>query len=256
MFTTAASWIDALAMLNLLVCWLGYTLYAIARGKHSLCLATMLARYRREWMLRLLERENRIADASLLYSLRSSVSFFASTSILIIAGLITGIAASDEAVSVLLTLPFMTANTRDLWELKVLVMLVIFVYSFFEFTWSLRLYNFTCVMVGAAPLTQEVIGRTKDKCQFSNRTGQVMTLASRHFNYGLRSYYFALATIVWFINPLLFMGSTFLVVFILYRREFHSLVLDSPGGEENLLFRQGCATKPHTTAGTSIASVK
>ena len=202
MLNSTASWIDALAMLNLFSCWLGYTYYAIARGRHSLCLATVLARYRREWMLRLLERENRIADASLLYSLRSSVSFFASTSMLIIAGLITGIAASEEAISVLSTLPFITANTRELWELKVLVMLVIFVYSFFEFTWSLRLYNFTCVLMGAAPLRHEVAGNMTEKYLFSDRASQIMTLASRHFNYGLRAYYFALATIPWFIDPL------------------------------------------------------
>ena len=219
--------LEALSLFNLLLCWLGYTWYASYKGKETPCLASVLALYRRDWMLRLLNRDNRIADASLLSSLRASVSFFASTSILVIAGLITGIAASEQAVGALSTLPFVVATTRELWEFKVLVMLIIFVYSFFEFTWSLRLYNFTCVMVGSAPLTYEVKENEVEQQVFARRSSHIMTLAANHFNYGLRAYYFALSTMAWFVHPGLFMGTAVLVVVILYRREFHSTVLDA-----------------------------
>ena len=227
MTTNTNLWLDWLALINLLVLWIGYTRYASWKGRETPCLATVLELYRRDWMKRSLSRDNRIADASLLHSLRTSVSFFASTSILVIAGLITGFASAEEAVSVLSVFPFVTTNTQEMWELKVLVMLVIFVYSFFEFTWSLRLYNFTCVMLGSAPLVDEIKDNELEQQVFSRRSGHIMTLAANHFNYGLRAYYFALSTMVWFIQPLLFMGSTFLVVAILYRREFHSRVLDT-----------------------------
>ncbi|OED49957.1 hypothetical protein ACH42_01530 [Endozoicomonas sp. (ex Bugula neritina AB1)] len=227
MTTGFGFWFDAVALVNLIVCWLGYTWYASYKGKETPCLSSVLALYRRDWMLRLLNRDNRIADASLLSSLRASVSFFASTSILVMAGLITGIAASEQAVGVLSTLPFVATTTRELWESKVLVMLITFVYSFFEFTWSLRLYNFTCVIMGSAPLEDEVKDNDIEKQIFARRTGHIMTLAANHFNYGLRAYYFALATMSWFIHPALFMVSAFVVVVILYRREFHSSVLDA-----------------------------
>lgn len=227
MAASGSSWLDWVALTNLIVCWLGYTFYSFIKGKATPCLASVLALYRKDWMLRLLERDNRIADASLVYSLRSSVSFFASTTILVIAGLITGIAASEEAIGVLSDLPFVSTNTREMWELKVLFMVFIFVYAFFEFTWSLRLYNFTCVMIGSAPLIWEIRDNKIEKQMFAQRTGHIMTLAANHFNYGLRAYYFALSTMVWFIHPLLFILSTILVVVILYRREFHSRVLDA-----------------------------
>ncbi|MGI9274361.1 MAG: DUF599 domain-containing protein [Endozoicomonas sp.] len=218
---------DWLALLALICCWLGYTIFAWYKGKTTACLASVLALYRRDWMYRLLARDNRIADASLLASLKASVSFFASTSILVMAGLITGIAASEQAVGVLSTIPFVTTNTRELWELKVLVMLVIFVYAFFEFTWSLRLYNFACVLMGSAPLEADASGGKTKKEVFATRAGHILTLAANHFNYGLRAYYFALATLSWFIHPWMFTGSTILVVMILYRREFHSKVLQA-----------------------------
>lgn len=222
---SAGSYLDGLALLTLLVCWIGYTVYARKRAKETVCLSSVLARYRQDWMFRLLGRDNRIADASLLSSLRASVSFFASTSILVLAGLITGIAASEEAVGVLSTIPFVSTTTRELWELKMLVMLVIFVYSFFEFTWSLRLYNFACVIMGSAPLNHEVAGKNAEQEKYARTAGYIMTLAATHFNFGLRSYYFALATLSWFIDPWLLMVSAVMVVFILYSREFHSRVL-------------------------------
>ena len=57
------------------------------------------------------------------------------------------------------------------------------------------------------------------------RAAQVISLAAHQFNQGLRSYYFGLAMLAWFINPWLFMLTTTGVVLVLYRREFHSKVL-------------------------------
>lgn len=50
-------------------------------------------------------------------------------------------------------------------------------------------------------------------------------MAAHTFNYGLRAYYFGMATLAWFINPWFFMLVTAGVVLVLYQREFHSGVL-------------------------------
>lgn len=68
-----------------------------------------------------------------------------------------------------------------------LVMIVIFVSSFFELTWSLRLYNFACVIMGSVPLTSEVEHKLQDSTGFSQASGFIMTLAAKHFNFGLRA---------------------------------------------------------------------
>jgi uncharacterized membrane protein len=54
----------------------------------------------------------------------------------------------------------------------------------------------------------------------------VLSLAANQFNFGLRSYYFGMAMLTWFISPWLFMVVSVGVVLILYRREFHSDVLE------------------------------
>ena len=52
-----------------------------------------------------------------------------------------------------------------------------------------------------------------------------MGLAAETFNDGLRAYYLSFAAVGWFFSPWAFMAATMLVLWVLYRREFHSEVL-------------------------------
>ena len=94
-----------------------------------------------------------------------------------------------------------------------------FVYAFFKFTWSLRQYNYACILVGAAPFPNENIGKHEE---FAKRAGDLIANAGRHFNMALRAYYFGLATISWFIHSGIFIVMTLWVVLVIFRREFRS----------------------------------
>ena len=52
-----------------------------------------------------------------------------------------------------------------------------------------------------------------------------MALAAESFNDGLRAYYQAFAVVAWFVSPWAFLAASWSVVWVLYRREFHSDVL-------------------------------
>ena len=217
--------LDTVILVYMLVLWLGYTLFANYQGRTHTCLASVLLLYRKQWLLRMLKRDNRIADASLLDQLRSSVSFFASTTILVIAGLSTGLAASEQGLSILSHLPVTDTDTRELWEYKMLVMIAIFIYAFFEFSWAVRLYNYAAVFMGSAPLPREVESNKDWADAYAESGARTISLAAKHFNYGLRAYYFGLATLVWFASVWLYLVLGTAVVVILYRREFHSKAL-------------------------------
>ena len=93
-------------------------------------------------MERMLERELRTSDVNILATLIRSNALFASTTIFILAGLMTilgGFGAAREAVS---QLSFAVQASPELWELKGMVLLLIFVYAFFKFVWSMRQFNF------------------------------------------------------------------------------------------------------------------
>lgn len=217
--------LDALALVWMIGIWLSYTLFASYRAKTHSCLASVLLLYRKQWLLRMLSRDNRIADASLLDQLRSSASFFASTTILVIAGLVTGIASAEQGVSILSHLPVTATKTRELWEYKILVMIGIFMYAFFEFSWSVRLYNYAAVFIGSAPLSSEVKGNAARADAYAESGARTISLAAKHFNHGLRAYYFGLATLSWFVSVWWYLVLVTAVVVILYRREFHSKAL-------------------------------
>lgn len=172
----------------------------------------------------MLMRENRVADAALLANLERSVSFFASTTMIIIAGTLTLLGSSDRLVN----LPLLDINHQQYWDVKLLILVAIFVYAFFKFTWSLRQYGFACVMIGSAPVDKPANSVANDGVShdhFAKETAQVISRAANAYNLGLRSYYFALAFIVWFVSWWGFMGAATLVVWVLYRREFKSKVL-------------------------------
>jgi len=58
--------------------------------------------------------------------------------------------------------------------------------------------------------------------KFAKRAAVVNINGSRHFNRGLRSYFFALAALAWFLNAVAFIIATTWVLWIVYRREFRS----------------------------------
>jgi uncharacterized membrane protein len=57
-----------------------------------------------------------------------------------------------------------------------------------------------------------------------------VSFASGNFNQGLRSYYFAMAALSWFLHPWLMIATTLWVVYVLYGREFQSRTLEVLGG--------------------------
>jgi uncharacterized membrane protein len=220
-------WINLGAAAWFFACWVGYTYYAQHRAKDTACLASVLHLYRKDWMTRLLMREQRIADASVIGNLERNTAFFASSTLLILAGLITVMGATDRAQSLLQDMPFVAQVSREMSEMKLLMLLGIFVYAFFTFSWGMRQYNFASVLLGSAPLVGEKTVTEAERKAYADRAAQVLSMAGNEFNLGLRAYYFALATLTWFINPLLFVVTSAGVVYILYRREFHSDVLSA-----------------------------
>lgn len=219
---------DIVSLVWFVAVWIGYTWYADRGPQRARSLRAVMHVHRYEWMRRMLERDNRIVDSTILGNLLQSVSFFASTSLLILAGLVTVLGSTDKAILLVRELPFAARTTLVLWELKLLVLIVIFVHAFFKFTWSLRQFNYCSVLVGAAPNPD---GKAVDDA-YAQRAAEVSTLASKDFNQGLRAYYFSLAALSWFVNPWVFMGATTLVIAVLYWREYHSATTKMLGSSD------------------------
>jgi len=219
-------WLNLIALIWFLLCFNGYAIFAIFKSRHTPCLANVLHLYRVDWMRRMLSREARIADTSVIANLERSVAFFASSTMIVLAGLLTVMGSSEKAVDLVADIPLVSANSKLEWELKLAVLIILFIYAFFKFTWSLRQYGFCSVLVGSAPLPSEQPSEGEINA-FITKSAKLISMAANNFNIGLRSYYFSLAMLGWFINVWVFMVLSAWVVAVLYRREFKSSALQT-----------------------------
>ena len=137
--------IDWVALVAFFGTWVGYALFARQRSLTRPSVLGSSNRERERWMLQAAVRDNRVFDGVVVQNLSASPSFFASTTILIIGGLLAVLSTTDKASEFVREVPFAARTSLLVFDLKVVLLLTIFVYAFFRFTWSLRQYSMGCV---------------------------------------------------------------------------------------------------------------
>ena len=229
---------NILALVWFIVLVVGYQNYAIGASRRKDSLAGVLHAYRQRWMVRAIGREMRMADIAAVANLERYVTLFASSSLLILAGLVTLVGYTDDVVHIGKGIPFVPPQTPLEWQFKLFFLTLMFVYAFFKFTWSLRQYGFASVMISCAPFVRGDISDNKELVDHVNRSAKVLSMAANNFNFGLRAYYYSLAVLTWVLHPVVFMSTTCLVIYILYTREFNSSSLAELKGSNDLKNRK------------------
>jgi uncharacterized membrane protein len=118
--------------------------------------------------------------------------------------------------------PLVSRLTQLEWELRLIALTMVFVYTFFNVTGSIRQLSYCAIQVGAMVPANAA---TEDCIRRSTCIARIATLAARHFNRGLRGYYFAAVLATSFIHPAALIVATTWLILVLYRREYHSNTL-------------------------------
>lgn len=213
-------WVDILAVGFFALEWTVYavTLEHSAYGQDSL--SSRMHAYRETWIRRLLDRETRMVDMQIMAALQNGTAFFASTSLIAVGGALALLRSTNEALAVFAVLPIDLSPPPALWEIKCLGLILIFIYAFFKFAWSYRLFNYVAILLGAMPPAQE--RDTPGAEAHVIRTTRLFETAGRHFNRGQRALFFALGYLGWFVSPWVLFVSTAAVVIVTWRRQFAS----------------------------------
>jgi uncharacterized membrane protein len=214
------STLDLVALAWFLGAWAIYsmTLSLTERRRHGL--NSEMNRYRDVWMIQMLGRDMRMVDAQIVAALQSGTAFFASTSLIAVGGALTLLRSTEEVLQMMAALPFGIRMTPVQWEAKTIGLAIIFVYAFFKFAWSYRLFNYMAIMVGATPPASDK--DTPEAKAHAARLGRLCEVAGRHFNRGQRAFFFALGYLGWFISPWLLMVTSVVVAGVMWRRQFAS----------------------------------
>lgn len=225
---------DWLALLWFFAAWGGYAWYARRKSgtRHSLLTATN--HFRRLWLEQASVRDPRVLDGIITQSLSTTPAFFSSTTIIIIGGLFAVLGSGDRAAEFVRDIPFVARTSTLIFDLKLMVLIGVFVYAFFRFSWSMRQYTFVALLIGAMPDPRQyhdADGNPKSETQgeravMIDRASNMVGLAAETFNDGLRAYYLSFAAGAWFFSPSAFAVGTAVVIYILFRREFQSDVVN------------------------------
>lgn len=213
------TFLDLIAIIFFVASWIGYHAIMETDRYGAMSLNAQMHRFRRGWMAEMLHRE-RIVDTQIIAALQNGTAFFASTSLIAIGGAIALLRAADDVLKLFADLPFGLATTRMMWEMKVAGIVLIFVYAFFKFAWSYRLFNYVAILLGATP---PILQADTDKAKrHAAAMADVITDAGKQFNRGQRAFFFALAYVGWFISPFALIAMTAFAVSAMLLRQFNS----------------------------------
>ncbi|MEM7505259.1 MAG: DUF599 family protein [Pseudomonadota bacterium] len=185
--------------------------------------AVLMAGYRKAWMSELPNRELKMYDAMLMVNLRAGATFFASGCMLAIGGVIALLGQSDRLVALAQDLAMTDAVSRVAWEAKLIFIVILLVQAFLRFIWAHRIFGYCAVLMGTIPDRQSGPPVPTERTLAAvTRAGELNVTASRSFNRGMRTVYFTLAALAWFLGPWMLIGATALIMLNLFRIEFLS----------------------------------
>lgn len=225
------TFLDYAALAFFILAWFGYHTAVELTDAGQKSLNKVMNAYRFRWMEQLVVRENRIVDTTIMASLMNGTAFFASTSLIAIGGVLALLRSTQDVLPIFSQLPFGPAPTPLAWELKVIGLAVIFVYAFFKFAWSYRLFNYMAIIVGSVPVLND--SNREEALVVARQAAAMNAVAGKHFNRGQRAFFFSLAYLGWFISAYLFIPATAGVLFVMWRRQFVSDARDAALGGDH-----------------------
>lgn len=221
--TLPLSTADYIALSLFVAAWLVHT-YAVESGRFPrISLTQAMNRHRESWMLTMAAREVRIVDTQIMSGLQQGTAFFASSSLIALGGCFALLGASNNVLMLLGDLAIADLNSRRLFEIKVLGLILILAYAFFKFGWAYRLFNYCSILIGAVPMARPGLPPDAETLLAVRRAIRMNQFGGKHFNEGLRAMFFSIGYLGWFIGPPFLLVTTALLLVVLVRRQFFSV---------------------------------
>ena len=209
--------LDIAALAWFFLLWAGYNLIVDWILQRPLGLNQHMGLVRGAWMAAMLKRDDRVIDAILDRPLIHSVTFFASTTMLLVAALVgilgrrqpdlrcrhePELHGHDDQALVRAEAPAADRHLR--------------LTPSSSSPGRCDNSNHACALVGAMPAS---LAPGRQPAPVRSRPGASSPLAVINFNGGLRAYYFALAVLSWLVHPVLFTIVSAWMLLVLVRRQ-------------------------------------
>ncbi|MEW5771165.1 MAG: DUF599 domain-containing protein [Pseudomonadota bacterium] len=187
---------------------------------------------RRLWVENIMRNSSK--DIMAVQTLRNFImgaTLMGSTAALLIIGTLTLSGQADNIAHSWGTLNLGGSHASALWILKVMLLLVDFIFAFFSFSMAVRLANHVVFMINVPAQEAHYALSPKAVARRLHRAGNMFAL-------GMRAFFFAIPLVFWLFGPYFLLVSTIGLVMALYHldrseREDGALEADSPlGGQD------------------------
>lgn len=209
---------DLAAVGFIVVAFIGLGWWIEHPGMKHPSVTMIMAERNRAWMREFVTRDPRIFDSQILASLRQGTSFFASTSILAIGGVLALLGNVDPLRG--LAAEVTTSDTPTvIWQMKLALVGLFLTNAFLKFVWAHRVFGYCSVLMAAVPNDPDHPAAYPR----AEQAGDLSIRAVVNFNRGLRAMYFALGAVLWLAGAYALIVATLVVIWIVWSREFASL---------------------------------
>ena len=155
-----------------------------------------------------------------------AATFLASTSVLLIIGVLTLSAQGDKMEGTWHALNMAGNTHNELWLTKLLIMLLDLFVAFFSFSMAVRVFNHVGYMINV-PLARN------HKMICPQHVAIHLNRAGMFYSVGMRAYYFTVPLVFWLFGPHFMLLSTLALILILYRLDRAPKILAEDYAEDS-----------------------
>jgi uncharacterized membrane protein len=206
-----ANLIEAVIVLPAVALLAGYH-WRLWRRNRSTPMATAMGRHRlirSAWVETLQDGGRELLAVHTIRNWIMSATLLASTSILFSLGVLGAAFTNDKLSQIAHQLNFTGSEDTRLWLFKGLILLVIFLAAFFNFSLAIRAFIHAGFAINLP---------RGDKAAFDKNLGdEELDRGAVHYTLGLRAYYLAFPFTLWLFGPLWMLAGSILLVILLRR---------------------------------------
>ena len=151
-------------------------------------------------------------DIMAVQTLRNQVmaaTFLASTAILICLGLFSAAFRPGVFSEISHALNLLGTKTETLWMFKLMILGILFFFTFFNFTLAIRYYNHAGFMINTFEQNDATVSE--------EAVTEVVNHGALHYTIGMRGFYLSVPLALWLFGPIWMLAGSLVLITVLYR---------------------------------------
>ena len=164
---------------------------------------------RKIWVEEIRKDRHDILAVQTIRNQMMAATFLASTSIIISLGSFGAAFRPGTFLEVSHFLNYYGTKTETLWMFKLMLLGILFFYTFFNFTLAMRYYNHTGFMINTYNQNDTTIS--------DEAVTQIINHAALHYTIGMRGFYLSIPMALWMFGPIWMLCGSIAMVMTLYR---------------------------------------